>query len=95
MCEVAGHSLFGNKQQLNTNKLFSNVQLRKDYIVIKDVKEDGETKCEKANSQRAPVGISTVHSSTCKHCTETQSETVCHLVRKGCPSIEYNTKALL
>lgn len=49
---VADHSLFGNKQQLNTNKLFSNTQLIKHYIVSKENKEDGETKCEKANSQR-------------------------------------------
>lgn len=49
---VADHSLFGNKQQLNTNKLFSNTQLIKHYIVNKENKEDGEMKCEKANSQR-------------------------------------------
>lgn len=49
---VADHSLFGNKQQSNTNKLFRNIQLIKHYIVVKENKEDGETKCEKANSQR-------------------------------------------
>lgn len=49
---VADHSLFGNKQQLNTNKLFSNIQLIKHYIVSKENKEDVEMKCEKANSQR-------------------------------------------
>lgn len=49
---VADHSLFGNKQQSNTNKLFCNIQLIKYYIVVKENKEDGETKCEKANSQR-------------------------------------------
>lgn len=82
---VADHSLFGNKQQLNTNKLFSNVQLIKDYRVIKDDKEDGETKCGKADSQKGSIGISTVQSSTCKHCTGTQPETLCHLSRKGRP----------
>lgn len=40
---VADHSLFGNKQQLNTNKLFRNIQLIKHYIVVKENKEDGET----------------------------------------------------
>lgn len=60
----ADRSLFGNKQQSNTDKLFSDVQLIKHYIVTKDDKEDGVTKCEKANPQRAPAGISTGQSST-------------------------------
>lgn len=71
------------------HKLFSNVQLIKDYIVIEDDKEDGEMKCEKADSQKGPVGISTVHSSTCKRCTGTQPETLCHLFRKGRPWKQY------
>lgn len=55
--------LVTNNNQTQTN-LFSDVQLIKRYIVTKDNKEDGVTKCEKANPQRAPAGISTGHSST-------------------------------
>lgn len=81
---VADHSLFGNKQQLNTNKLFSNIQLIKHYRVSKENKEDGETKCEKANSQRhfnsAQLYTQMLHRNTI-------GNTVC-LAGKGCPSIE-------
>lgn len=46
----------------NQTQTIHNIQLR--YIVTKEDKEDGEMKCENANSQRAPVGTSTGHSST-------------------------------
>lgn len=81
---VADHSLFGNKQQSNTNKLFRNILLIKHYIVVKENKEDGETKCEKANSQRH-FNSAQLYTQCC---TGTQSETLCALSGKGCPSIE-------
>lgn len=75
-------SLFGNKQQSDTDKLFSDVRLIRHYVVTKDDKEDGETQCEEANPQRAPAGISTGHSSTYnpaqehnqKHCVTLSAE---------------------
>lgn len=86
---VADHSLFGNKQQLNTNKLFSNIQWIKHYIVIKENKEDGERKCEKANSQR--------HFNSAQLYTQmrTQSETLSPCQGKGVLLLNNNTKTLL